>query len=99
MAIPVEKIQAIRDEFTEISPLLDERRIRVWCAARAKAYNREYGHGGVTAVHKATGISRPRIYAGLQELEKPPSLSTERMRRPGGGRKKPVSATPICWTS
>jgi hypothetical protein len=88
MATLREKIKAIHDEFMDISAVLDERRIRVWCAARARAYNRDVGHGGVMAVHKATGISRPRIYAGLHDLDSEQPLSKERIRRPGGGRKK-----------
>ena len=80
-------IQAIRQEFREISPLLDERRIRLWCASRARTYNRTCGRGGVTVVSRATGVSRPRIYAGIHELETPSGLPKGRVRRPGGGRK------------
>jgi len=67
MSIQEKHIQAIRQEFQEISPLLDERRIRCWCACRARAYNRTYGRGGVTVVSQATGVSRPRIYAGIHD--------------------------------
>jgi hypothetical protein len=81
-------LNAIRKEFSEISYALDERRIRLWCAARANAYNRAYGRGGVMVVHKATGVSRPRIYAGLQELTRVQKLERDRVRRPGAGRKK-----------
>ena len=83
-----ERIQAIHDEFEDIRAVLDERRIRAWCAARARAYNRQYGYGGLTVVHKATGISRPRTSAGIRELEGKPELPTARIRRSGGGRKK-----------
>lgn len=64
-----EKIGLIQQEFHFISCFLDERRVRLWCAARAKAYDLAHGRGGVSAVHKATGISRPRIYKGLKEIE------------------------------
>jgi hypothetical protein len=67
---------------------LDERRIRLWCAARARAYNRQHGRGGVMVVHKATGVSRPRIYAGVKELESASALAQARVRESGGGRKK-----------
>lgn len=83
-----ENIQAIRQEFQDISSTLDERRMRLWCAARARAYNRQHGRGGITVVHKATGVSRPRIYVGLCELDQTVSLPVARVRRPGGGRKK-----------
>jgi hypothetical protein len=51
MKIVAEKAQktlkAIKEEFEDISYALDERRKRLWCAAKAKAYNRENGKGGV----------------------------------------------------
>lgn len=84
----LDDIKAIREEFEEIASVLDERRIRLWCAARARTYNRQHGRGGVMVVHKATGVSRPRIYAGVKELENAPLLAPERARQPGGGRKK-----------
>jgi len=88
MSVQEKHIQAIRQEFREIAPLLDERRIRLWCATRARAYNQEHGRGGVMAVHRATGISRNCIYAGIHELlTESPSLPVSRVRRPGGGRK------------
>lgn len=84
----LDTIKAIHDEFDDLSTVLDERRIRLWCAARARAYNRVYGRGGVTVLHKATGVSRPRIYAGIRELEEGVALPKECIRYPGGGRKK-----------
>ncbi len=84
-----ESVQAIHDEFEDIRAVLDERRrIRAWCAARARAYNRRYGYGGITIVHKATGVSRSRISVGMRELEGEPHIPTDRIRRSGGGRKK-----------
>lgn len=87
-------ISGIREEFTEISAFLDERRIRLWCAAKARAYNREHGRGGITAVYKATGISRRRIHNGLKDIENLDGLDKQRVRRPGGGRKKTVESQP-----
>lgn len=83
-----ERIQAIHDEFEDIRAVLDERRIRAWCAARSRAYNRRYGYGGMTVVHTATGVSRPRITAGIRELEGESHIPADRIRRSGGGRKK-----------
>ncbi|MCP4097115.1 MAG: ISAzo13 family transposase [Planctomycetaceae bacterium] len=87
-------ILAIRQEFQELAPLLDERRIRLWCAGRARAYNREHGRGGVMLVHHATGVSRRRIYAGIREITEIPSLAVSRVRQPGGGRKCLVDTQP-----
>jgi hypothetical protein len=81
-----EKIDAVKIEFDDISYSLDERRIRLWCAAKAKAYNRVYGKGGVTVVHKATDVSRPTIYAGLKEIESEKRLDKRCIRNVGGGR-------------
>ncbi|MBC2696190.1 MAG: hypothetical protein HF982_13135 [Desulfobacteraceae bacterium] len=59
-----ENARAIKEEFEDIAYSLDERRIRLWCAAKARSYNKIYGGGGVIAVHKATHVSRLRIYLG-----------------------------------
>lgn len=42
---------------------------------------------GVSAVADITGISRDTIRRGWKELKKPEFALTERMRRPGAGRK------------
>jgi len=66
---------------------LDERLRRLIAAAEAKAL----GHGGITVVAAATGVSRRAIHAGLKELEscQADEKSTDsRIRRPGAGRKK-----------
>ncbi len=65
---------------------MDERSRRQWAAAEA----RELGWGGVTAVARATGLSRTTITAGFRELELPAgqrAVEGMRVRRPGGGRK------------
>ena len=47
------------------------------------------GRGGLKALHEATGMSRPTILKGIRELRAKKSLTTgERVRRPGGGRKR-----------
>jgi transposase len=64
---------------------MDERLKRQWAAAEA----RDLGWGGVTAVARATGLSRTTITDGLRELDLPaPQRAAEavRVRRPGGGR-------------
>ena len=45
----------------------------------------EIGYGGVTLVSQACGLSRVTITKGIAELSMP-TLSEERIRRPGGGR-------------
>jgi len=72
---------------------MDERNRRQWAAAEA----RDLGRGGVTAVARATGLSRTTITAGLKELALPPEQRMEestRVRRPGGGRRSLVESDP-----
>ena len=61
-------ILLIKEKFDAISIYLTERTLRIWCATEANNYNKIFGHGGVTAIQRATGISRPTIHAGLHEL-------------------------------
>jgi len=47
------------------------------------------GRGGLKIVHEATGMSRPTILKGIRELRGKEALAaSERIRRPGGGRKR-----------
>ncbi len=69
---------------------LDERSRRLTAAAESIAI----GRGGITAVAEATGMSRPAIRLGLTELRQPAAHPPNRIRRPGGGRKKTVIQDP-----
>lgn len=80
------KIAKIESKYKHLGPFLNERAHRMWCATEAQAL----GHGGVTAVHKATGVTRKTIHKGLAELNLEEPLDLERQRRKGGGRKKTV---------
>ena len=68
---------------------LDERGCRLVAAADAE----RLGRGGVSAVARSSGLSRPTIHKGLQELHATP-ISAGRVRRPGAGRKRTEAATP-----
>ena len=76
-----------------LSPHLDERTKRLWCAAQAQSL----GHGGITLVQQATGVSRPRITRGIKELTVP-GLGVGAIRRRGGGRKR-VTANDVTLLS
>src|SRR5450759_361016 len=81
--------QAITQRFQLVSPFPDERTRRVWAAAEATSL----GHGGVTAVSQATGVSRRAVAVGLKELADPDAHTDRphgRIRKPGAGRKKAV---------
>jgi len=49
------------------------------------------GWGGISAVSRATGLSRKAISHGIQELREEDGVAEGRIRRIGGGRKKTVS--------
>jgi hypothetical protein len=85
--------QAVRDKFSLLMPVLDERARRLWAAAEAKAWER----GGVSTVARATGLSRTTVHRGLAELEAARSggaFDRTRIRAPGGGRKPITDADP-----
>lgn len=74
---------AVRQRFAKLETTWNERQRRFWAAAEAKSA----GYGGVSLVHRATGISRRAIHAGLKELAAgEDSLPPQRVRRPGAGR-------------
>lgn len=75
-------LSAVKKSYKLISPHLDERTRRLWCAAQARAL----GHGGVTLVQEATGVSRPCITRGKKDISASPMHG--RIRRTGGGRKR-----------
>ena len=65
-----------------VLPHLNEKQRRLLLAAEAKAL----GRGGISRVAQATGVSRVTIYKALKEIKYHPFVS-ERVRKPGGGRK------------
>ncbi len=74
-------------KFEFLARVLDERTRRLVAAAEAEAL----GFGGVTAVARATGLSRGTVIRGIAELKVAPKpVSERRIRRQGAGRKKTV---------
>ena len=80
----------VRDRFRFLEAVLDERSRRLLAAAESKAW----GPGGISAVSRATGVSRQIIRQGRKELSQPPTHPAGRVRRPGGGRKKAKQKDP-----
>jgi hypothetical protein len=80
--------EMIRQRYDLLSPFLDERQRRLYLAAEAKVI----GYGGVSTVSRATGVSRSAISAGYEDFNqaKQERLSSGRIRREGGGRKRTV---------
>jgi hypothetical protein len=78
-------IEPIRERFSAMAPFLDERGRRLVAAAEAFAA----GYGGIAAVAMATGVAPSTIGRGLKELAS--DEPSERIRRPGAGRRRTVS--------
>jgi hypothetical protein len=83
----VNTLAELKAKFRTVWPVLDERTRRLTAANEAKAL----GHGGVSLVHRACGLSRKAIHKGIRELEAGVSWAG-RIRRPGAGRK-PIDGT------
>jgi len=83
--------EEIKDRYARIAGTLDERGRRAVAASEALAL----GWGGITAVSRATGLSRTVIQMGIKELKGIiPSAAPGHIRRPGGGRKKTLETDP-----
>lgn len=76
--------ERLKQKFNTLFCYLDERQRRIAAAVEA----RSLGHGGITAVALATGMSRPSIHKGLGELtQRKPGVPLGRLRKAGAGRK------------
>ncbi len=82
----------VQMKYEKLGSMMDERLKRHWAACEALAL----GYGGVSAVARATGLSRSTIRKGIAEVQhEMPQLTeevTSRVRRPGGGRR-PLAET------
>lgn len=61
----MEQEQLIKQKYEALKPYLDERTRRMWAAAEAQLL----GHGGISLVARARGLTRKTIRAGLREQE------------------------------
>ena len=72
-------------KFEDLARVLNERTRRWVAATEAQAL----GLGGVTAVARASGLSRGTVIRGMAELKTaPPPTRGQRVRRKGAGRKR-----------
>jgi hypothetical protein len=87
-------VESVRRKFAALRPVLNERARRQWAATEAL----ELGWGGISTVAQATGMSRVTITGGIQEVrtrqESTEEPTIERIRRPGGGRKRLTETDP-----
>jgi len=85
----------VQRRFSSLSAFLDERMRRLVAAAESEVI----GYGGISAVARATGVSRRAITEGMKELRQP-KVSREsvpaqsRIGRKGAGRKRIVDKDP-----
>src|SRR2546421_966377 len=84
------KEEEIKQRYERIAGDLTERTRRLFVANEALSL----GWGGISAVSRATGLSRQVISAGIQELQGGNQVEAGRVRRKGGGRKSNVSKDP-----
>ena len=79
--------EGLARKFEVLARVLDERTRRLVAAAEAQAL----GFGGVTAVARASGLSRGTVIRGRAELKTAPKAArSHRIRRKGAGRKRTV---------
>jgi transposase len=82
--------EAIKRRYELVARDLNERTRRLLAASEALAI----GRGGISAVSRATGLSRKVISLGIKDLQDEERVSEGRIRRRGGGRKTTVSKDP-----
>jgi transposase len=90
MLVRMVDLAGITQRFAAVRGVLDERSRRLVAAAESAAI----GRGGISAVARATGVSRQVIRQGMMELTEVGVHPPGRIRRPGGGRKRAVAQDP-----
>jgi hypothetical protein len=82
--------ETIAKKFSLLKDELNERQSRLWAATEALSL----GCGGISALRRATGISRVTITKGIREIQSGARLEKGRIRKKGGGRKALSVAQP-----
>ena len=80
--------EVISKKYNLLKPFLDEKSKRLFAAAEALSF------GNISLVSRAMDISEETIKKGCNELESGEILSDDKIRAPGGGRKKSVEKDP-----
>jgi hypothetical protein len=88
--VGAKQVREIRRKYRSLLSVLDERQRRLWAAVES----RSLGRGGLAAVVRATGMAKTTVLRGLQDLESGPALISDRVRRPGAGRKRATVVDP-----
>lgn len=77
------KTYTTNEQYSFLKTQLNERQWRLFLATEAK----KYGYGGIRAVARISGSHKNTIARGITEIDTP-SMSQDRIRLPGGGRKQ-----------
>lgn len=77
-------------QYRALQGALNEASRRRWAASAAL----HWGRGGIAAVARVTGLSRPTIRRGIHELRTGTGPAPGRIRRPGGGRRPLTQGDP-----
>ncbi|MCP3966522.1 MAG: ISAzo13 family transposase [Lentisphaerae bacterium] len=84
-------VKMIRNKFEILRPLMNERMIRNWAGAEAVTV----GHGGISVVVRATGLSRTTVSKAVKEIREGTAIRhPEKIRNSGGGRKSVTHNNP-----
>jgi transposase len=82
----------IQARINSVTPILNEYQRRVYLGAEA----RSIGWGGISKIHRLSGVNRQTLAAGIKESGQETASETKngRVRKKGGGRKKEVEKSP-----
>lgn len=90
---------AVRQILLDVTPHLDEKQRRILFGSAAAAL----GHGGIAFVNEITGSARNTITSGMDEIASLNETQVDeydrsnRIRRPGGGRKSALAKNPLLY--
>ena len=90
----MDTLTGLTEKFRSVWPLPDERTRRIMAASEARAL----GHGGVSVVRRACGLSRKAISKGIREIDEGFAPIDGGIRRPGAGRKPLTVWDPAWWS-
>jgi hypothetical protein len=92
--INADHVQLIQQKFLLLQDDLNERSLRHWAAAEALTI----GYRGITIVSQGTALAHNTIRTGIRELQqkhlRKEAFPPDRIRHPGGGRKKLTQNNP-----
>ena len=79
----------IQERINRVIPTLNERQVRIYLSAEAQSI----GWGGISKIHRLSGVNRQTIAAGIKETKQETASTLEdgRIRHKGGIGRKTIS--------